>query len=411
MKLLARVGDRLRGPRFEAQPRLRRHRSTVNFPLSYVAFGVALFLSFVVVTFPPFRYTFFAIPFFVLMAVLGDREIRVGDEIHSFLIICMAAVVLGPLGIKEGLKDAFLIFAGVSIGLVANLPKISVRTLFFINIVCMVVFFAIFGDKSQMLAFDFEHSQSPFEGNFGFIFGMLAVFAMLDRKWLLAACCIVMSVAALKRVALLGAVMAGIFVLMGPRLGRKILNPLVMILINLGIVMMTLHYAVGDFNHLITSLTGQSANQLGEGRQILYLMTANKIFADPWKFGLYGDGPGSVYTLLGSRAGEVVHGSLHSDLLKICYEYGFLIFTIFIGSMYMSKSYSVRVACLFMNVLYATDNCLIYYFLLFPFIVLTRAAQEKEELEAAGGVPGDRPPTSEAPARAGVRRRMPLNST
>ena len=344
-----------------------------------VVFWTAVVLSMICVAFPPFRYLFFSVPFLVLFATLGDGSVRLGDEAKPFLAFVAAGVLMAPIATGEGLKDLLLTFAGVSVSLLCEAPTLRAKKLFLFSLMSAAIYFPIFGDLHD-LTFNLLKSQSPFESNFGFVFGAVALIAMLEQRKRLALTCLVLSVVCLKRIAVLGLLACFVMWLAGEENGRKILNPIVMLCINCALLGAMLLYGAGYFDFAVHELTGQSANEFGQGRQALLSLPANAFFRHPEQFFLFGAGPGATYELANKGVMQYVgKANLHSDLIKIFYEYGFVFYCIFIGLMYSAKKYATRIAFLFMNVLFITDNTLIYYFLLLVFVVGVRSVNQQDE--------------------------------
>lgn len=344
-----------------------------------IVFFIGLVLALLCVTLPFLRYLFFFIPFLVVLAMLADGKARLGDEVKPFFAFIVAGVVLIPLANAEGVKDLFLTFAGISIALLARVPRLKLWTLFQLLFAGAVIYFAIGGKFSGDVAFDIAKSESPFESTFGFLFGVLAPFALINKQYRLFFLSLLMSMLCLKRIAVLGALVAAVFILLGEKRGKWILNPVVMIPINIALVGLLLGYGYGTFDYWIYEITGQSANQFGMGRQELLALPAREIFSHPELFIIGGMGPGSSYDLARLSFASLGKVNLHSDLVKLVYEYGFVFFMIFIGLMYSAKKYFTRVGFIFLNVLFLTDNTLIYYFMLFIFIYCARMATDAAE--------------------------------
>ena len=70
-------------------------------------------------------------------------------------------------------------------------------------------------------------------------------------------------------------------------------------------------------------------------------------------------------------------------MLKLSYEVGYIVTAVMIWTMYTSRHYSLRVAFLFQNILFFTDNTLIYFFLTFLLFTLMRVQRESEQADAA----------------------------
>lgn len=337
-----------------------------------VVFVFGLVLGLLCVTLPFLRYLFFTVPFLVILALLADGKVRFGEEIWPFLAFIIAGLILSPLGNNEGIKDLFFIFAGVSISLLYKIPKVNLWTIFIIFFLGALVFFGLSGALTSGFHFDLANSESSFESPFGFIFGLLIPFALIEKRYRLLILSIVMAILCLKRIALLGAAVACIFVLLGEKRGRYLLNAWVMVPVNLVFVGILLFYGAGEFDYLIHEYTNQSANQFGMGRQELLSLPAKEIFAHPEQFLFWGRGPGASYELSKSGFLSLAKVNLHSDIIKIYYEYGLIFLSFMIALMYTAKNYAVRVGFVFLNTMFISDNTLIYYFLLFIFIYCVR---------------------------------------
>jgi len=350
-----------------------------EYKVRHIVFWCSLGLAFLYIALPPVRYLLYAIPFLVTLTVLGDRKVRLGDEAKPFLALCLVGIACAPLATPEGIKDLFFVFSGISIALFVDIPIVRGWHVFWLNLLSMALYFTLFRGLHVGFEFDFAGSKSTLEGSFAFVFGLVAVVALTQRRYWLFALCAIMAVLALKRIALIGAIMAAIFLFLGEKRGRIILNPAVMILANTLVVIAVLLYASGAFDSQIRSLTGMSADELGMGRETILSVPANTIIHQPHRFVAYGLGPGHGYDHL-IRFG--VKENLHSDLVKIIYEYGYLVLCVFIWLMYSCRDYKLRVLFLYSNVLLVTDNTLIYSFFLVIFVAFGRFLQQAELVAA-----------------------------
>ncbi len=343
-------------------------------PVRVIVYWLSIGLALLTVAVPPLRYSIYPISVLVVLTLIADGDFRIGDEAAPFLVFIAAGLVAAPLATTEGLKDVFFTFAGVSVALLVTAPVVRLRWLFVWTMIAALVYFALPGGLIRGAAFDFIRSSSPFESNFGFLFGLLAVFALIDRKPWLSLLCLALAVVTLKRIAVLGVIVAAAFLVLGERKGRWILNPLVMVIVNLAIVFGLLMYAAGYFDSQILRLTGQSANQIGLGRRAMLAIPAREVLHRPRDFMFFGAGPGQTYELAteGVRAYGVKQ-NLHSDIIKIFYEYGSLVFMTIVALMYRAARYEMRVAFLYLNVLFVSDNTLIYAFFLCFFVIGARA--------------------------------------
>ena len=249
------------------------------------------------------------------------------------------------------------------------------RTIFWWWLAGFVFLYGFFGDYSGGVQFDIINSVSSFEGNFGFLFPMLVPFALYHRNYLLAGVSLFVGLIGLKRIALLAAFGAAVFVLLGEKRGRWLLNAPVMLAMNAFVLIADIAYSSGALDWIIKSTTGQSANQLGMGRKALHHYVVQDLINEPL-LALTGRGFGAVYGAAERGFGVYEKVNLHSDLLKLSYEIGYVFTAVTICLMYSTKNYMHRVAFLFFNILFFTDNTLIYYFFLFFFVLLLRLERE-----------------------------------
>jgi len=238
-----------------------------------------------------------------------------------------------------------------------------------------VYLYGVWGDFSGGLRFDFMQSLSSFEGNFSFVFAVLVPFSVASRRYWLAAACFVLAVLTLKRIAILAAVVATLFVLLGPKRGKLLLNAPVMLTVNATVLVLNMLYTLGDLDWFIKYFTGQSANEFGMGRQSLQWYVVDGLVNSPWQSWL-GHGMGAVYEAAQKGFGAYEKVNLHSDLMKLAYEIGYVFTAVTIWLMYSSRHYMLRVGFLFFNVMLFTDNTLIYFFFTFFFFLIMRMQRE-----------------------------------
>jgi len=358
-----------------------RHQVRISHLVFWFALGAALLSAIL----PPFRYFYLLTPFLVIIALLADGSAALPEELWVYVAFLFGGLIFLPLATKEGMRDLFLAFAGISVGFLAAVPKMRLWTVVLLTFGATMLFFAMFGDWRSFIHFDFMASHSPFESATAFYMGAFAVFAVYRRKWLLYAFCLLCTILFLKRIALVGALLVGVLFLLGEKRIRWLLSPLVMIIVNVAVIGLTMAYALGAFDYEIMRWTDQSANALGQGRQTFLSVPSREIVEEWGRFLLMGKGAGAVYDLTLSVG--VMDGAdkinLHSDLMKLLYEYGLLWYVVVIGVMYSVRSFRAKLLAVYINVLFVTDNSLIYYLLIF-YIVLCARIDPVEDRPAAG---------------------------
>jgi hypothetical protein len=67
---------------------------------------------------------------------------------------------------------------------------------------------------------------------------------------------------------------------------------------------------------------------------------------------------------------------LHNDLLSIVFEVGFISFAIFVYLLNAVKTAEQRIIALFITILFATDNVLIYQHLMFVYLLIQQSLSE-----------------------------------
>jgi len=338
--------------------------------LESVTWAIALFLTISGLYFPPIRYAAYLVPAVALIYGLAEGRFQVPQASKPFLVLLFFGLVLLPLANIEGCKDLFFITSGISIFLV--LADVPLQPLWFLCILIVgnLISTLMGGRLSSGISFNVLHSESTFEGVFGYLFGLLCVHSAITRRPRIALLSFLASILVLKRIAIISELICIAFLFIPERFSRKILNPMVMIFANIGVVLILIFYTRHAFDGAITQFTSQSGNQLGMGRQVLYAAVVKAIANDPLKFVFIGEGPGSAYDTLGWTFGLK---NLHSDILKICYEYGLLVFCAFIYFGYAARTLGMRILFLYANILYVTDNTLIYHFFIFFYCTLGKS--------------------------------------
>ena len=347
--------------------------------LATVTWRIALILTIFSLYFSQFRHVAYMVPFLALIHGLAEGRFSVPEVSRPFVVLICANILLIPLATNDGYKDLYFIISGVSLSLVLNKDRISPYWLFWIFVVGAVVNAYQNGQLAGGVFFDFLNSISSFEGNFAFIFGLLTVYAAVTRQWKLLFLSFLASVFTLKRVSLLAEVVCIVLALLPNHQIKRLLNPGLMVVFNLLFVAIILLYASHVFDNVIVQMTGQSANQFGLGRQELYDPIAKSLESNPIKFAILGQGPGTAYDLISLNNPILGHSNLHSDLLKILYEYGFIVFGLFILFGYSSRHASLRIMFLYANIIFISDNVLIYHFFLFFFCIFGLVLENSEK--------------------------------
>lgn len=229
-----------------------------------------------------------------------------------------------------------------------------------------IFFFASVGKFGSLSGFSLLDSESPLEHHeFGFIFSLFFIYFFCEKRYRWMLLSLVLMLLCMKRIALLGVALAILtYELKWVMLACRFRFSLVMAFINLLFIWVARYIASPEFNDLSLSLFSVGANQLTMGRVVLY----SYIFENMQLGLLSGAGPGSVYALAGVAFDSTSRILLHSDILKLAFEYGLIFVWAFIFLLYYSRLFPRQYA-VFLNVLLLTDNALIYGGVMF-FVVL-----------------------------------------
>lgn len=207
------------------------------------------------------------------------------------------------------------------------------------------------------------NSEFGLESSASFMFGLFANYYLAKKKKLYFFLACFGAILAFKRIALLALFLGGIiyFSSMNFRINRY-KNSVIFLIVLINIIAVySILYFIDDTQTLssIVDLTGFSINHLTMGRQEIYSAIINK-FGFPNIF--LGIGLGHTSYSLSLLFNNV--GNIHSDLLKFIYEFGIMLFVLWIYFLYRISFISAgsisNIA--YVNIVFLTDNVLIYFF-------------------------------------------------
>lgn len=343
---------------------------------------------------PVFRVLTYAIPPLALIALLASERFSLPRHAAPFLVLIVAGLAYAPITPLVGWQDLYLMLIGLMPFFFGWRYRFPWDAVFAVSVVAMLISFALTGGpRLSGIEFDALNSKSTFESSTSFVFGLLAVWAALTKRPGRALLALVLCVLTLKRIVVLGALLAIVVAMLPRRLVDWLLRPLPMVLLNAAYLWLIVLYTQGQLDPLIHQFTGQSGNQFGMGRQHAYLHPVQQLLRHPIESVFYGVGPGGIYDLLKGGWTFLSKSNLHNDSLKILVEYGGIVWLLFFVALYRLRDVRMRIVMLFFNVLLLTDNSLIYTYVIFG-LGLVLAALETPA-----------PPAPEARAAAPPHRR------
>jgi hypothetical protein len=214
----------------------------------------------------------------------------------------------------------------------------------------------------------FLTSELPTESNFAFQFGMFFIVFFYRNKKMYALLALLMLFFSFKRIAIAGVLVFLILFFCRKLTGGRY-NPagskLLLVSANCVIVSVLFLFFAGTFDELIEQNLGVSSNFITQGRYNIY----QDIFAHFGKISLWGFGLGAINDFLSAAGYQLVN--LHSDVLKIFFEFGPLTFVLWIYLFhYWSNTFLASSLAIYVNILFFTDNVFIYFDVMFIFYIL-----------------------------------------
>ena len=316
-----------------------------------------------------FRVLPYATPFLALIAGLAAGRASLPVHAAPYLVLLIAGLAYAPITSLVGWQDLYLMLMGLSpfmFGYRYNFSWNQITLATVVATVIHIVLTKLAGGGFGPIEFDPLNSRSSFEGTTSFVFGLLAVWAALDRRWRHALFALVLCILTLKRIVVLAAFVTILLSVAMPRRWLDLLlRPVPMILLNALFLAIVIGYTQGHFDRYISAYSGQSANQLGMGRQMLYRYPVEQLLAHPWQSIFIGVGPGGIYDLIKGGWSFLAKSNLHNDSLKILVEYGGVVWVAFFTALYYQRELRIRVVMLFLNIIFLTDNSLIYSYVIF----------------------------------------------
>lgn len=235
------------------------------------------------------------------------------------------------------------------------------------------IFFLVSIIFKDVGSFSISDSSALFEGSESFVFGAFAVSFMLKRNHLYLILSLFLMMLTLKRIAMLGVIACFAIWALPVYLRKFLISVQGILAINISALAFIFPLSMGYFNDIIVLITEKSASAFTLGRISHYKGVVEAIIDNPGIL-IYGAGAGAAYEkAVLYYTGE--YANLHSDTLKILYEYGALFFLAFFTGLKNLKSDESRIFIIYLAVLFISDNVLIYAGVMF-FILYIMLSHE-----------------------------------
>lgn len=343
--------------------------STISEPFKYLKYSLPLVVIFTLVVFgggigiqkrvandQRFAYLARLLVFYIAAVGFnffkGFQNARFFEEsyfIISPLFFALLLFILMPTGNYN--RAVYLLFWTIAISFVIE------KFQFFLEIT-----------SPSLLINAFLTSDLPTESNFAFQLGLFLIVFMQKRDLKYVVLSAILFLFAFKRIAI-----AGVFVVVILQLIRMIsagrITPVrakfLILVFNCIIVSFLFFFFAGTFDELIEDSLGVTPNFLTQGRYNIY----QDIFSHFGSINILGFGLGSITTFLNSHGYDLLN--LHSDVLKIFFELGPMFFIAWVYFFYKGiKTFLGISLVVYMNILFLTDNTLIYFDVMFVFYML-----------------------------------------
>lgn len=320
------------------------------------------------------RYVKYAAPIICALVFLVYKfRIYQDETTRPFLFLFLATMLLSPAGNTYGLHDTYFYITSLAPFLVGCIPKLSAKRFFQILVATFLML-----SIPDMLESGFEYaildSTSTLEDHsFAFVFGLFSIFFFLtkDKKYLFFS--LILAALVLKRISLLAIIaVIAIYYIMPFVVLRRLAA--IGIAVNLIYIFSAYYVTTDSFNYFSQDNFGVSSSFLTMGRTSLY----DPIFSSERDLIsiLIGDGPGASYHIAAASIfiteGKV---NLHSDVLKLYYELGIIIFLVFFFLAYKIRDIRIYIL-IYLNIILFTDNASTYFIVMYVYFFLSHKLRE-----------------------------------
>lgn len=353
----------------ESSPEPSENRvNSINYFISFVILFL-LFLSLLDPYLSGLRYTKYFAPVICLcVLILNGGKIYVNRTTAPFLFLSFSTFLMLPFGNSYGVYDFYFYTSALFPFLVGCSPRLSPR-LFFI----LLAFLFFLVSVPELISSGFEYSildsRSTLEsGSFAFAFGLFTVFFLVKKDWKFFLFSLLVSILVLKRISLIAIAFIFLMIYLTPIF---VLRRIAMLgaLANIGYVFFAFYITTDSFDALTREYLGITSSFFTMGRTVLYdsIFSSN---AGLIEFFL-GRGPGESYIIAAeSIFSDSNKVNLHSDVLKLYYELGVLVFLIFFIMCYRFRGLGIYLL-IYINFAFFTDNVSTYSVVMYVYYYLS----------------------------------------
>jgi hypothetical protein len=311
---------------------------------------------------------YFCLPFFLLSIALSlnlKKSTLFGENnrVLCYLFLILFSLINVRQFQFQSLADLIFISIPVIVVIAYNRYEIRPSLIIFLSL-CYTIFALIDGNasfdltKNVILNSDF----SNIESNACFLFFFLFLYFFLSGNKILALISLMGMMLFFRRTVLIGFIVLIVMLLARKLFGDRKLSymtsPVVMVLVNLGLVVMFYFVATGFFDEFVHDFTGQSIGHFTQGRTTFLKGVLDYISVNYFDLLTSGIGIGNTRPAVLSSTGYDL--MLHNDIIKVFIENGIFGFSIFIYLLYRKSKFNERVVLLCFNAFLIFTNMFIY---------------------------------------------------
>jgi hypothetical protein len=332
------------------------------------------------------RYTKYLIPpIFLLFALSGIRKLKIYATPLKNLLLFSGLIILNlfvsivsyDLSFRFFEEALLILLPILSIILITTVIKkpvgVILDSLFVVYAIIFIItnisfFFNVNIINDFILAL--KTSSLKTESWMAFPFGLFMIFYIIEKRKVRTIVSIILFLLAFKRISIVGALLGlavyWFFSIRNKKASNKKNIYYWFIFLNFTLLIIIYNFIQGNFDQLITDITGISPNWFTQGRLRVYTDTINHFSSNIF----FGNSLGSTNLFLSANFENI--SFLHSDILKIIVEMGFVSYLIWVFGFFKINLVSKKAIPLliFMNLLFLSDNVFIYFDTLFIFYLL-----------------------------------------
>lgn len=312
-------------------------------------------------------------------------------KLYFFLIVfnLLIAILLNNLTFRFVEESLLIILPVLSALLLVGFHKLDIdkciTTYFYSYIAAFCIFFFTDLINIPRLLSSFinalRYSTFPTESWMAFPFGIFVIYFIVEKKHRLALIALVFFLLSFKRISMVGFIISiGSYFLLYSYLNLNFnRKKIVSYFLSLNLIFLTVLYLFinGFFTRIIYKQTGISINWFTQGRFQIYNDVINHFSDKIW----LGSSLGSTHLFILQKYKDIAF--LHSDILKIIIEFGFISFVIWlVYFMYINLGTKKSVPIiLYINVLFLSDNVFIYFDTLFILYLVLAKFKSDESIK------------------------------